>query len=224
MPTQPSLAESGKTSMPSTEPRTNDSDRGTRSGVERTEMGLWLIIVGLLLSPEPYTSGNGSTLIIIGFIMVALGRSAFGQEHSWLVFRSTVIFFLGLVIDVANFLLALYLPYSTGILGQYEIGSLITVAVSGIAILMLTYILQKSTGRILLWAGYVGSVTVNILLNYAYGISAFPYVFPPVRLNYLYSLSFFALLNLIPASLSATAFYLAWKRINKGEIPKQPEI
>ena len=153
MQNQPSPIESGKTTQGSTEPRTNGSDRDTRSGVERTEIALWLIIVGLLLSPEPYTNGNGATLIIIGVIMMALGRSAFNQDHSWLAFRATMVFFLGLVIDVANFLLPLYLPYSTGILGQYEIGSLITVAVSGIAILMLTYTLQKSTGRILLWAG-----------------------------------------------------------------------
>lgn len=81
--------------------------------------------------------------MIIGFILVALGRNAFGPNHSWLALRATLIFFAGLVMGIANYVVALSSPYTifTGTVNQYLVGGLITVAVIGIAMVMLTYTL-----------------------------------------------------------------------------------
>ena len=59
-----------------------DPEYATRSGIDRTETALWLLIVGVLIGPDPLfnSSGIGTTLTIIGIILVALGRSAFGQK------------------------------------------------------------------------------------------------------------------------------------------------
>jgi hypothetical protein len=212
-----------KTPTPSSESRTDDFSFASRSGVQWTETGLWLLIVGVLLASEPYSNGTGTTLIIVGFIMVALGRKAFGQKHSRLALRAVMIFFLGLFAGIGNYVLALFLPFSNGSLNQYQIGGVIAVIVSGIALVMLTYTLQKSTGRILLWAGFIGSVAVNIFLFFYYGTgTSFPSVFVPFRINYLFA--DYILLSIIPAAPSATALYFGWRRINKGELPKQPEV
>jgi hypothetical protein len=212
---------SGKASISSNESRPNDLNFATRSGIERTETALWLLIVGVLLASEPYTIGTGTTLTIIGVIMMTLGRSSFGQKHTRLVFRSMLIYFFGLAIGISNSILELYIPFpfSIGSLSQLEIGSVIALAVSGIAIVMLTYTLQKFTGEILLWAGYVGAIAVNILVFYSNGSAT---IFPYVVLPFQPQVPLFALLNVIPAGLSATALYLGWRRNNKGEIPNQP--
>lgn len=217
--TQHSPIESGKGVIQLDESRTSDFNFVRRSGVERTETALWLLVVGVLLASEPYTVGTGTTLIIIGFIMTALGRSAFGQKHSRLVFPTALIYFLGLAIGITNSILELYVPFpfSIGTLSQFEIGGLIALAVSGIAVVMLTYSLQKFTGKTLLWVGYLGSIGVNILAFYSNGSAT---VFPYVVLPFQRQIPLFSLLNEIPAGLTATAFYLVWRRINKGEIPK----
>ena len=162
--------------------------------------------------------------MIIGFILVALGRNAFGENHSWLALRATVIFFSGLVLGIANVVQASSSTIFTGTLNQYLVGGLITVAVIGIALLMLTYSLQKSNGRILLWVGYIGSFAVNTFLFFYFESGTvfpalfYPSIYYPSRIGYL--IPFYDLLSLAPAPPTAIAFYLVWRRISKGEIPK----
>lgn len=220
--TQSGPIASGEAPMVSHEPRTNDF--AIRSGIQQTETGLWLLIVGVLLASEFFSNGIGTTLMIIGFILVTLGRNPFGENHSRLAFRATLIFFAGLVIGIANYVEALSSPFFPGSVNQYQIGGVITVAVIGIAVVMLTYSLQKFIGRILLWAGYIGSLAVNTFLFFFFGTgTVFPAIFFssvyfPSRIGYF--LAFYELLSFAPAAPIAVALYLVWRRINKGKIPK----
>jgi len=107
----------------------------------------------------------------------------------------------------------------------------------GLARVLFTYALQESLGKILLWAAY--GATIGILV--AFVILALPFV-PAVaddlarqvlaggtvtldsaRLSALLAgeTTGTAILNVVPSLLSAAAAYLAWDRINKGEIPAQ---
>lgn len=109
-------------------------------------------------------------------------------------------------------------------MNQYQIGGVVTVAVIGIAMVMLTYSLQKFSGRMLLWAGYIGSIAVNIFLFSYFGSGTvfpailFSSVYFPSRIGYL--LLFYELVSFAPAAPIAVAFYLVWRRINKEEIPR----
>ena len=219
---QASPAVFGSPVPPPNQKRSVDPEHATRSGIDRTETALWLLIVGVLIGSDPFSnsSGIGTTLTIIGVILVVLGRRAFGQRHSTLAFRSALLFFSGFVIGIVNFIVALSTSFFASGLSQYEIGGVVAGAVTGLAITGLTYGLQRPRGRMLLWAGFIGSIVVNIFLFYGYGNGvSFPYLLSS-RFNYQL-LFLYSLVGTLPAGLTAVAFYLAWRRINKGEIPKQ---
>ena len=56
-------------------------------GISRTKTGLLLLIIGLLIGPIPLVGIIGSILDLIGAILVIVGRSPFGPEHS----RNTIL-------------------------------------------------------------------------------------------------------------------------------------
>ncbi len=87
-------------------------------------------------------------------------------------------------------------------------------AVTGISEVLLTYALQLSTGRILLWTAYAASIAISIV-NLLFILPIFNgtgvFVFPAIFLT--------AFLGIIPAMLYAAAYYLARERIVHREIP-----
>jgi len=197
-----------------------------------------------LLSSIPYIGTIGGLLALVGAILVILGRQAFGKLHTNYAIWSIAIYLVGLVVLVISltmFTLSLT-PGSLGASGQalpdylssafnnLLIGAIVGGAITGLAIVLFTYALQESVGRTLLWAGYIASMIVNVLVYLLITPDIAPAVqqaisggvFNPAPLNdLLVTIRTLQLLALVPALMFSGAFYMAWSRIRRGEIPSQ---
>jgi len=216
--------------------------------VSRTKTGLLLLIVGTLLGPLPYVNLVGGILAIIGAILVIVGRKEFGAAHSrntiWsiiifcvgltTVFVSSIVFFMavtsaafahatGNALDPATLSQTLSSSFNTLLIGA-AIGG----AILGIAQVLFTYAIQNQNGKILLWCGYAASLAVIVvefiiispLIANAASQSFTGTTYNPQPFNSLQTeLGLLRFLGFIPAVLFASALYLAWSQIGKGEIP-----
>src|SRR5881296_1093241 len=75
-----------------------DSER--RKQIDRTKTGLLLLLIGGLISWIPIIGLLGGVLLLIGAILVILGRKAFGSTHARNVVLAIVLFFVGIIIGV----------------------------------------------------------------------------------------------------------------------------
>ena len=211
--------------------------------VGRTKTGLLLMLIGGLISWIPFIGLLGSLLLLIGAILVILGRKAFGATHSRNVIIAIVVFFVGIISAIAIGVMlgvALYAA-STGssdpatvanafvnALNNFLIGLIVVSAIVGIAYVLFTYALQQQIGKVLLWAGYAASVAIAIAVYVvisqlfataiAQATSGTTYDPGPLLAVQAQSTAL-GILSVIPSILFAAATYLAWSRVNRGEIP-----
>jgi len=191
--------------------------------VDNTKTGLLLLIIGEAVSWVPFVGSLGFLLALIGAVFVILGREAFGPAHDRNVILSIILFIVGIAATIVGviFLIVGEITIQAGNPGGVVLpAALLSVVVIGGAItgfseVLFTYALQKDNGRIFLWLGYAASIVIGIVnffilpSSLASGGSFF---FPG-----LFLLS--TVLAAIPATLYATAFYLARDRIVRREIP-----
>ena len=216
----------------------------SRTGVERTQTGLLLVIVALVLGPVPYLMYLGFITGIIGAVMVILGRNHFTVRHSYFVKISVGLYFLGFaIIFVAALIFGFVLIQvflgvgSRGMNVQSVIelfnGLLITGVISavvvGIAYVLFTYALQDSSGRLLLYVSFAAYLATSVLTSYivssqvasAASQSFATGTFDPSPITALRSqLQYLGLLGLIPAGLFSVSYYRVYSRIRKRELPQ----
>lgn len=206
--------------------------------VDRTKTGALLLLIGTLLSWVPfYVSIIGYLMLLIGAILVILGRKAFGSAHSRNVVISIVLFVVGCVVFLGVVLVAA-ISNIAGSIGPggslvqvtpaFEaasfastlLGLIVFAGIVGIAEVLFTYELQEQPGRLLLWAAYGASIAVAVAV---YAIVS-PYASGVVTITdydaFVTMAATYQLLNVIPVALFTAADYLAWSRINRGVIPK----
>jgi hypothetical protein len=223
-------------------------DLTRKKQIDRTKTGVLLLLIGTLLGWIPLVGVVGVVLILVGAILVIIGRHAFGPTHARNVVLSIVFFFIGVGIAVAGGIIfaGVFLAGLTGgvptqaavqsALTTYLILSIIGAVVSGLASLLFIYALQNRTGRVLIFAAYGAAVAIQIALFVLLGSavaqvlsSAFPggtynaAAAAAALANFTSQASTARLLTAIPAVLFAAANYVAWSRINRGEIPEGPK-
>ncbi len=191
--------------------------------VDNTKTGMLLLIIGAALSWVPFIGAIGVLIAIIGAVFVILGREAFGPAHDRNVILSIILFIVGIAISIVGVVLvfvgstALQAGNPGGIVLPAAVFSVVIVggAISGLARVLFTYALQKDNGRVLLWLAYAGSIAISIVnfLIIPSGLeSGGNFFFPGLFL-------LTTVLGALPATLYATAFYLARDRIVRREIP-----
>src|SRR5947209_616692 len=211
----------------------NPVETARKTNIDRTKTGLLLVIAGILLGPLPYIMYVGLVLAIIGVILVIIGRNPFGDSHSNYTIFSVVIYCVGIAIAFVS--VALSGGSQTAIeqalvsaFNDLIIGVLISGAVIGIAYVIFTYALQDSMGRVLLYIAFATQLAVSVTVAYivspqvsgAVTQSFSSGTFDPSPLSALQAqLQFLRLLGLIPAAIFAFAYYRAYSRIAKGEVP-----
>jgi len=219
-----------------------DADR--RKQIDRTKTGVLLLLVGTLIGWLPLIGAVGSLLILIGAILVIVGRKAFGTAHSRNVILSILLIIFGIIIVVVAAVVlfaaaASFIPGNpptqaavTSAFNNFLIILIVGVVVSGLATVFFTYAIQNKTGRMLLLAGYAANVIIQIAIFVVLSQAVATFVaamFPggtydPAQASIAvadFSARAQALgyLSAIPAIIYAAAYYLVWNRINKGEIP-----
>ncbi len=219
-------------------------DAERRKQIDRTKTGVLLLLIGTLIAWIPLIGVVGGLLTLIGAILVILGRKAFGSAHARNVFISILLFIVG-IIFVGVAAVVLVNAIATGFLGgtpnpaavssalnNYLIILAVGSIIGGLASIFFTYELQSKPGRMLLFAGYGASVAINIAASFVIS-QTIPTVlaamFPGGTYNptaaaaaladFSARVRSLALLSVIPALLYSAANYIAWSRINRGEIP-----
>jgi len=210
--------------------------------INRTKTGLLLLLIGGLISWIPFGIGLlGSLLLLIGAIFVILGRKAFGAGHSRNVVLAIVVFFVaiisGVVLAVALFVSvvpvgnpdpATFAAQVANALRNLLLGLIVVAAIGGIASVLFTYALQEKTGKILLWTGYAANIAIAIavwailspIITNAIAQSSSGGTYDPAPFVAAQSqITALGILSVIPSLLFAAATYLAWSRVNRGEIP-----
>src|SRR5207245_4089584 len=108
------------------------------------------------------------------------------------------------------------------------IGAIIGAAVGGIASVLVTYALQKQSGKMLLWAGYVANLAISIaifaiiapLVSNAVSQATSGGTYNPAPISALQAqASGLGYLSVISALLFAAATYMEWSRVSQGEVP-----
>jgi hypothetical protein len=190
--------------------------------IDNTKTGLLLLIIGLALSWIPFIGAIGGLVALIGALLVILGREAFGPEHARDAILALIVFIVGIGVTIVGFLALFFTTIafraSPGSIVQpfawFGVLTIIGGAVTGLSEVLLTYALQLSTGRVLLWTAYAASIAISIVnLFFILPIFNEPggFLFPAIFVT--------ALLGIIPAMLYAAAYYLARQRIVHREIP-----
>lgn len=223
-----------------------DAERTKQVG--RTKTGVLLLLIGTLISWVPIIGPLGGLLVLIGAILVILGRKAFGAAHARNVVISVVVFFVGLIVVFAGGIpLAAVIVVAAGFSAQTipaaevqaAFNSVLIIAVAGaiiggLANVLFTFILQNQTGKMLLFAGYGAGVVIQVvifvvvsadipdILAACSGDTCNSTAARTVLDRFLGRVDSLSLLEGIPALLYAGAYYLVWNRINKGELPAPP--
>lgn len=184
-------------------------------------------MIGSLISWVPFVNFVGGIVILIGAILVIVGREAFGHEHDRNVIIAIIIFVVGIGVAIVAFFVALLTAISTAgtgfTTGQPTIFSLVGLvagAVFGIAEVIFTYALQNSNGRILLWSAYI----LSLVLGTVNAIIVQPLITSTGGLA-IFTSGLFLLTDLLalPAAvIYGLTFYMAHQRIVHGEIPPRP--
>ena len=210
---------------------------------------LLLALIGSLIYWIPFFLNIvGFVLFIVAAILAILGRKAFGSTHSRNVILSVVVFIVGVVIAVGGAVVAGFTavfsigPSPTqaqfaaavrdGLTNGLIVASIGTMVYLVSAVLF-TYALQKKPGRIVLWIGYAVALGVELVIllvilpsipgiaDHAASVVFSGGQYDPTKIGRAFDVptSPLSLLSVVPALLFAAANYLAWSRINKGEIP-----
>ena len=211
-----------------------------RKQVDRTKTGLLLLVVGFLLGWVPVVSGIGGILAFIGAILVIMGRKAFGDRHANLVIIAVVVYvvsFVLLVVVIAWFAITTFQAAIQGdprrFLGVFWpfVGGLIAAsAIGAFGQVLFVHELEKPLGRWLLYGGLIAAVVIPIgavavlapslnaiLDGIATGAISSPNDPRLLALDNIKGL--LTLVSVGPSVLFAIAYFLAWQRIDRREIP-----
>ena len=201
--------------------------------VGRTKLGVLLLTIGFLIFWIPVVNLVSYILFLIGGILVILGRKAFGGRHNTFAIISLIL----VIVAIAAFIVlagwfALQVYVAAGqrnvaaaidAIRGFVIGSVVVTAIFGIPVVLFVHEIENRTGKYLLYVGYTLSIAVAVItlvpiqnaLN-ALGSGATSSDVDGV----LGQLSTLGLLDGVPDIVFAGAYYIAYSRISRGEVPK----
>ena len=201
--------------------------------IDRTLTGLQITIVGLLLLWIPYITYLGALLFSICTIFIILGRKAFRRNHELMVFTSITLFvaqFIGVLILESRVPETISGVHSASafitLVNDYFIFGVIVGAVQGLSLILLVLGLSNRLGYVFLILAFVSNMVISAAL--------FIYIEPSVSSavaqafatgnmgplqNVLYRMDLKKLAVVVSLMLYAVAYYLAYRRIKRKEIP-----
>ncbi len=209
-------------------------DFARQKQIDRTRTGLLLLFIGVLLSWVPYVSFAGIIIVLVGAILVILGRKAFGPAHSRNVLIALTLFVGGIVGLVAvlvllvNAIITTVVPTTPeevlALMTTYIPVLLVIGGISGLSYPLLAHAVSSRTGQILLWVGYAATLGILVvtyitligIFGAAAAVTGDPFGFLTAFLTAFITIF---LLFVVSSVLYAVGYYLAYSRVKRGEIP-----
>lgn len=199
--------------------------------------------VGSALGWIPVISILGGLLVLVGAILVVLGREAFGVAHERNVMIAIMLYVVGLIGSfilagslISSIEAAAYLPATgaaSAVMGAFNgflAGAVIVGVIAGLASILFLWALLDLAGRVLIWASFFSSFALLfgawvIIMSQLGSAMANAFAGSPPDLGPLIALdnelNSLRLLNILPDLLAAGAAYVAWARIEQGVIPRR---
>jgi len=184
-------------------------------------------ILGLFgLIAISFVAGIGGLIMLIGALLIIIGRKEFGERHQKFTIYAVVIYIISIVIGGVLGVIFAMMSYVSGSYSYTYITSIITAILGGIAYIFLLYELEDHTGRYVLYAAYASSIVVAIFIS-LYSIGQFGEIFGPVYstdtssssvMSATASVGKVAIFNLINGVLLLFAVYIPYRRIISGEL------
>jgi hypothetical protein len=202
--------------------------------IDRTKTGLLILFIGVLVSWVPYVSFAGIIVVLVGAILVILGRKAFGPAHSRNVLLALALFLGGIggLVVVAVLLVNAILPVVPttpaevfALVTPYIPALLVTGGIYSLSYPLLAHAVSSRTGQILLWVGYAATLGILTTATYILLVGVFETAAAGISDPFgFFSENFTAfttiiLLFVVSYVLYAVGYYLAYSRVNRGEIP-----
>ncbi len=209
-------------------------DFARQKQIDRTRTGLLLLFIGVLLSWVPYVSFAGIIIVLVGAILVIVGRKAFGPAHSRNVLIALALFVGGIVGLVAVLVLLVNAIITTAVpttpeevlalMTTYIPALLVIGGISGLSYPLLAHAVSSRTGQILLWVGYAATLGILVvtyitligIFEAAAAVTGDPFGFLTAFLTAFLTIF---LLFVVSSVLYAVGYYLAYSRVKHGEIP-----
>ena len=126
-------------------------------------------MASFLLAPLPYLSIGGGIVGIIGGIYLAMGIRVRGS-HQYNLAAALALFVLGTIFAIPDAISFPLISTNEGLLSAFEVdiflflaSAIVAAALTGASIVLFTYELQDSGGRLLLLAGYGAMVATSVL-------------------------------------------------------------
>ncbi len=153
--------------------------------VSRTQTGLVLLAVALLLQAIPPIEILGLLIGIVGAILMILGAPAFGPRHQGLVWASVGLYVVAEIIGLAlGFSFAASLlsigsasgsAAANAVLAAFDgllVGAMVSICLIGISAALIAFALEDRIGKALLVAGVVAD-TVGAIVAFFYILEPF---------------------------------------------------
>jgi len=228
-------------------PMMSAMQRSSDIQTSRTKNGCLLFAIGFLLAVFSGVGGIvaciglfGYLLVLVGGILIVLGRTAYTPRHQNFAILAVVLVILAIVVAIAlAFVVAAGLisavnkvhPNPDEVKGPIMLlcaMPLITGSISGLATVLLGHELTSPTGRKLLYVGYILSLLAGVVLI-VMGLSIVndipSYVNDPTNARYIDAVNkiygyaiICAAIGIIGAILAFIAYYWAYQRVASGEV------
>ncbi len=216
-----------------------------RRQVDRTKYGVLVLALAMLVSLVPFfgTVCLSIVLFLVGLILMAIGRKAFGGRHAAFVMGSValvVLYVVLLVVLSVWFVLVIDAAARTGDLGgisatfwTYLGGVLAAGFLEAIAWVLIVHELENRLGRFLLYGAFVALVLIQVavLVLLAPQVNAILAALQngtltdpndPRILELDSVTTTLSLVGAVPTILFAGAYLLAYLRVSRGDVPGTP--
>ena len=207
-----------------------------REGAAQTKTGVSLLGSAFVLSWIPWIEFLAGFLMLVGIVYVFVGRKAFGSDHTRNVYNATVLFiaaalgsaYMGVVSIQTG--VSLFSPGAANAVGSWTstivYGSLVVFALRAYALLLIPFALGKPLVRAYLFGAVCAYLVVGILYVWTFSqaldgavITAFSRNDTGPLLAVAQRMDGWRYMFAIPSIFLAGAYYMVWRRINRGELP-----
>lgn len=178
-------------------------------------------------------AGTGGLLMLIGGLLIIIGRKEFGEKHQKYAIYAIVIFVVNIVItSVLSFSLNMMSLFGGESLFMVTIiPTVVSAIIGGLVYIFLLHELENQNGRYALFAAYFAAIAVSVVTAlYTAGMfeAFFGSAFDPdisSTMSFVARTSRISILSLIHGVLLLIAAYIPYNRITSGElIPKKIEL
>lgn len=178
-------------------------------------------------------AGIGGLIMLIGAILMIMGRQDYGEKHSKNVIYALILYVVGIISAFVITFVITFIGLSSALSGETGeiinltgISTIVSAVFAGLAYLFLLHELEDERGRIILYSAFVASlVSSSIIAIYSMGLlnEAFDSILTLGSYNQsalLASTSRLGIFSVIGSLLLIYAVYIPYNRIATGELKR----